>query len=110
MVTNGTNSTMTQNMTNTDELDQSTTTEKSLNKDYVMKSTLKIEEVLSVPDNIDYGDESSDIDRPGTWKLYGQMKGHGKNQKFYQTPIVVTYRHYYNANATSNIQNNTTNI
>ena len=82
MFANGTNTTMLESNTNIEMLEDST-------------------------DNTDKTAIFEDDYKPGTWKMYGKLKGHGRSDKFYQKPIVVTYTHHYNANSPSFVQNAT---
>ena len=83
-VTDGTNITMFANGTNTTML------ESNSNIEMLEKKTI-LED--------DY--------EPGMWKMYGKLKGHGRSDKYYHKPIVVTYTHHYNANSPSFVQNAT---
>ena len=82
MFANGTNTTMLESNTNIEMLEDST-------------------------DNTDKTAILKDDYKPGTWKMYGKLKGHGRPDKFYQKPIVVTYTHHYNTNSPSFVQNAT---
>ena len=82
MFANGTNTTMLESNTNIEMLEDST-------------------------DNTDKTEILKDDYKPGTWKMYGKLKGHGRPDKFYQKPIVVTYTHHYNPNSPSFVQNAT---
>ena len=73
----------------------------------MLESNSDIEMLEDSTDNTGKTAIFEDDYKPGTWKMYGKLKGHGRSDKFYQKPIVVTYTHHYNAYSPSFVQNAT---